>query len=341
MCKSMKSFLRFKTQRIGRSLAMLVAAGTMLPVAGSGPALAEYPERQVTIVVPYGPGGATSNFGQMLADNLARMWGQPVIVENRPGAGSSIGSAYVAQAAPDGYTILLASDAAFVTNEFVFKDLGFDPRGDLKPVSRLANVNYALLASSRIGITDFKTFIDTMRKKGAEYNYGSVGGGDASRLGMETLKQEAKLGGIVEIPYTGMANAVQGLVSGDHDILMVSVRTSQPHIDSGAAVPLVISGASRAPNLPNVPTFEEEGYPQIHVGFFLGAAVPSGTDAAIVQKIASSMAEVLKDAEVQKTYANQLGYELVGSTPDAFGAFLAAERERVAKLVETLGIEKQ
>lgn len=320
----------------------VVAVGVaLLPVVGSQ-ALAEgYPDRPVTIVVPYGPGGATSNFGQMLADNLSQIWGQPVIVENRPGAGSSIGSALVAQADPDGYTILLASDSAFVTNEFIFKDMGFNPREDLEPVSRLANVNYTLIVSPRTDIAGFEGFLETMRSKGGDFNYGSVGGGDASRLGMESLKAQAGLGDIVEIPYTGMSDTVQGLLAGDHDMMMVSVRTAMPHIKSGNAVPLVISGAARAKSLPDVPTFSEMGFPDMRVGFFLATAVPTGTDPDIVHEIARAMGEVLEKPAVQEAFAGKLEYELVGSSPEAFRSFLDAEWAKVAKTVEQLGIEPQ
>jgi tripartite-type tricarboxylate transporter receptor subunit TctC len=317
-------------------LGVALAPLTAVPASAAG-----FPDRQVTIVVPYGPGGAVGNFGLMLADNLSREWGQPVIVENRPGAGGSIGSAMVAGSAPDGYTILLASDAAFVANEFIFKDLGYNPREDFNPVSHLANANYALFVSKRLGISDFNSFVETMREKGGDFSYGSTGGGDPSRLGMETLKREAKLGDIVEIPYTGMSNTVQGLISGDHDMMMVTVRTIQPHIDSGDAIPLAISGDHRAASLPDVPTFAEMGYPDMRVRFFLAAAVPTGTDPQVVDEISRALAKIMKLPSVQETYVDKLGYELVGSTPDGAKQVIESERERVAKTVKLLGIEPQ
>ncbi len=323
--------------------ALAVAAGCALLAVALSPAAQamDYPQKPVKIVVPYGPGGAVGNFGQMLADKLSKLWGQPVVVENRPGAASNIGSAYVAKSDPDGYTLLLATNTGYVTNEFIFKNPGFDPRYDLEPVSRLADVNYALVVSSRTGIKNFDDFIKTMRADGGKYNYGSLGGGDSSRLGMETLKSDAKLADIVEIPYPGMAAAVQGLLSGDHDILMVSVRTGQQHIDSGAVVPLAIAGNVHAPTLPNVPTFSEKGYSGVRVGFFLGVSVRAGTDQQIVEKISNSLQEVLKDPEVRATYVDKLGYEFIGSSPAEFKSFLAEQRMSVEKTVKKIGIEKQ
>lgn len=329
-------------RRLAQTRIAVMSVGLVAFVAIGLPAFAQsYPTRTVSIVVPYGPGGATSNFGQMLADNLSKKWGQPVIVENRPGAGSSIGAAIVANAEPDGYTILLAGDSALVSNELIFKDIGFDPKEDLTAVSQLANVNYALLVSSRTGITDFDGFVKTMRASGEDYNYGSVGGGDASRLGMEKLKQQAELGEIVEIPYTGMANTLQGMLSGDHDMMMVSVRTGASAIESGGAVPVVISGEKRAAALPEVPTYSEVGLTDISVGFFLGAMVPSGTDPAIVQEISAALQSVLEQPEVKKTYEENLGFELVESSPEEFQSFLDEERKRVGALVKSLNIEPQ
>lgn len=327
----------------GRIRAMALAAGAAIiaPFAVTEAVAQSYPEQPVTIVVPYGPGGAVGSFGQMLADKLSQIWDEPVVVENRPGAAANIGSAHVSKADPDGYTILLAAEATFVTNEFVFSNMGFDPRNDLMPISRLADVNYALITSSRTGITDFDGFVEKMKAEGADFNYGSLGGGDASRLGMEQLKSEAELQDIVEIPYSGMADAMQGLLSGDHDMLMVSVRTSQQHIDSGAVVPLIISGGQRASALPDVPTFAEKGYPDIRVGFFLGTAVPAGTDPAIVEEIASALKQVMDMPDVRETYADKLGYEFVVSSPEEFATFLSEQRTRVGNLVERLGIEKQ
>lgn len=332
-----------RRREFGRMMrdALLCLGVALSPLSAASASAAGFPERQVTIVVPYGPGGAVGNFGLMLADNLSREWGQPVIVENRPGAGASIGSALVAESEPDGYTILLASDAAFVANEFIFKDMGYNPREDFIPVSHLANVNYALFVSKRLGITDFGSFVKTMREKGGDFSYGSTGGGDPSRLGMETLKREAELGDIVEIPYTGMSNTVQGLVSGDHDMMMVSVRTIQPHIDSGDVIPLIISGEARAESLPDVPTFAEEGYPDMQVRFFLAAAVPDGTDPQVVEEISRALAKIMKIPSVRETYVDKLGYELVGSTPEEARKVINSEREHVAKTVEILGIEPQ
>lgn len=198
-------------------------AGAALAVSGTiEAALAEeFPAKPVTLVVPYGPGGATDTVGRAVADGLSKYWKKSVIVDNKAGAGSNIGAEYVAHQKPTGYTMLVATDPALFLNEFVYKELPFSPEKDFEPVTHLMNVHSILVVSPSLKVNNLKDFIAKMKAEGSKYNYGSPGVGDGSHLGMEWLKNEAGGFEMTHIPYTGMGPAVQGMLSRDHQALIV------------------------------------------------------------------------------------------------------------------------
>ncbi len=317
-------------------VACLLAAIGVLSVAAVDSASAEYPDKPVKIIVPYGPGGATDTIGRLVADGLSKIWKQPVVVENKPGAGSNIGANFVAHQAPDGYTLLLATDPALMLNMWVYKDMPYDPAKDLDPVTHLLDIHSILVVSPSLGVRTLEDFVALMKKDGAKYNYGSPGVGDGSHIGMEWFKNLAGFQ-MTHIPYTGMGPSVQGMLSGDHQALIVSVVTAQQHIESGAMIPIAVSGKARAPMLPNVPTFAEQGYPTIFLGFSAGLMAPAGTPLAIRKKIADDARKAFEDPEFRKKFVDGFGYEVVSSSPEAFADFLTTAREEAKKKVELAG----
>lgn len=329
--------LKNSSKKILRLSIPLLALYSLAPQAMAE----DFPKGPVTIVVPYSPGGAVGNFGQMLANGLSEEWGVPVIAENRPGAAGNIGTEAVVQAAPDGYTILLATETSFVTNKLIFENLSFDPVSDLDPVSHLANIHSTLVVSDRVSANNFEEFVTLMQNEGGRYNYGSTGVGDANHLDMISLISEIDAEEPVHIPYQGMANAVQGVLTGDHDMLFVSPRTIQQHIDSGAVKALAMSGETRAPSLPDVPTMAELNMPTMIFGFYLGAAVPNGTPEDVVDIISNGMKTVLSKPDMIALYEDRLGYELIGSTPQEFEEFLLKDMEASRSQIESSGISIQ
>lgn len=316
--------------------ALLLGAIATLAVAGADRAYAEYPDKPVKLIVPYGPGGATDTVGRLVAEGLAKIWKQPVVVDNKPGAGSNIGANFVAHQAPDGYTLLLATDPALMLNMWVYKDMPYDPVKDLDPVTHLINIHSILVVSPSLGVRTLKDFVALMKKDGAKYNYGSPGIGDGSHIGMEWFKNLAGFQ-MTHIPYTGMGPSVQGMLSGDHQALIVSVVTAQQHIESGAMVPIAVSGKVRAPMLPNVPTFAEQGYPTIFLGFSAALMAPAGTPLAIRTKIADDARKAFEDPGFRKKFVDGFGYEVVSSSPEVFADFLLKERAEAKKKVDLAG----
>lgn len=313
-------------------VACLLAAMATLAVAAVDSASAEYPDKPVKLIVPYGPGGATDTIGRLVADGLSKIWKQTVVVENKPGAGAN----YVAHQAPDGYTLLVATDPALMLNMWVYKDMPYDPAKDLDPVTHLLDIHSILVVSPSLGVRTLKDFVSLMKKDGAKYNYGSPGVGDGSHIGMEWFKNLAGFK-MTHIPYTGMGPSVQGMLSGDHQALIVSVVTAQQHIESGAMIPIAVSGKVRSPMLPNVPTFAEQGFPTIFLGFSAGLMAPAGTPLAIRKKIADDARKVFEDPEFRKKFVDGFGYEVVSSSPEEFADFLKAAREEAKKKVELAG----
>ncbi|MBS7707473.1 Bug family tripartite tricarboxylate transporter substrate binding protein [Chelatococcus asaccharovorans] len=320
------------------SMVLLSLGVALLPVQAVAQ---DYPTKPITLIVPYAPGGATDTIGRVVADSLAKQFGKPVIVENKGGAASNIGANYVAHQKPDGYTLLVATDPALFLNEFVYKELPFSPEKDFDPVTHVMNVHSILVVAPSLGVKTLEAFVAKMKAEGAKYNYGSPGVGDGSHLGMEWLKNEAGGFAMTHIPYNGMGPTVQGMLSGDHQALIVSVVTAKPYIDAGNMIPIAVSGTRRAPGLPDVPTFAELGYPTIRLGFALGLMAPKGTPIAIRRKIADALQEAFKDETFQAKYVTGLGYEALASSPEEFQKFLGSARQDAARVVKLAGAEKQ
>jgi tripartite-type tricarboxylate transporter receptor subunit TctC len=323
-----------------RALLLTLVSGILAGLV-AGPVVAEeFPERPVTLVVPYGPGGAVDTVGRAIADGFSKHWNKPVVVVNKAGAAANIGAEYVTHQKPDGYTMLVATDPVLFLNEFVYKKLPYSPENDFEPVSHLMNVSSILVVAPSLGVRTLKEFIDKMKAEGAKYNYGAPGVGDASHLEMEWLKNEAGGFQMTLVPYTGMGETVRGFLSGDIQALIVSVVTAKPSIDAGKMIPIAVSGKVRAPSLPNVPTFAEQGFPQIHMGFAVGLVAPKGTPPEIRNKISQAARVAFSDPGFRKKYVDELGYEVIASSPQEFADFMKTERETARRVVKLAGAEK-
>lgn len=300
-----------------------------------------FPDKPVRLIVPFPPGGAVDTVGRIVAAGLSKAWNQPVVVENKPGASSNLGAEFVAHAKPDGYTILIGSDPALTMNMFVHDKLPFDPEKDFTPIVHLINVPSALAVPANLPVNSVKEFAEHMKKNGDKLNYGSPGVGDASHIGMEWIKAETGGFPLTHLPYAGMGPAVQGLISGDHQALIVSIGSIQQHVESGKVKLLAVSGPKRAPSMPNLPTFVEAGYPNVTLGFFLGLVGPAGMPADVTRKIADTAKEVLAAPDFQTRFVNQLGYEVVAGTPAQFADFLKKDRVIAKRKVDLAGLAKK
>ena len=295
-----------------------------------------YPSKPIHIVVPYTAGGPADLLVRGLGIKLAEKWGQQVVVENRPGANEIIAAEAVAKTAPDGYTLLVASDAVFTLNASLYSKLPYDPVKDLAPVSKLVTANLLLVTRPDFPANSVKEFIDYAKQNPGKLSYGSVGAGGVNHLAMSWFNS---LNGLQmeHVPYKGLVQALQDVITGRIDTMFAVIGGALPFVQSNKLKALAVSGKARSGVLPNVPTFAEVGYPSFDASFYFAVAAPAGTPRDIVTKFASEASQIVNSAEFKEKYLTQLGFEPVGDTPDQFAAFLVNDRKIGAEKVKTSG----
>ena len=313
----------------------LIAVG----LVGANTALAQaYPSKPVKLIVPYPAGAPVDNFARGLSEGLTKLWGQQVVIESKPGANEIIAASTVTQAAPDGYTLLLGSDAAFTQNAFLYSKMPYNADKDLAPITRAVQFNMVLITRTELKTPTLKDFVALMKKEGAKHNYASAGAGGTTHLAMESLKQEAAFD-MVHVPYKGIAPAMQDMIGGSIDAMIAGASAAIAQMPSGKVTVLAIAGAKRAKALPDVPTYAEAGYPNVISNLYLALAAPAGTPAVIVNKIAADVAKVMKDKEVLDKFVDPYGYDVIADTPKQFEAFLAQDKLSAGKRIKDLGVK--
>jgi tripartite-type tricarboxylate transporter receptor subunit TctC len=297
---------------------------------------ADFPDRTVKIVVPFDAGGSIDTVARALAQRLNDKWNVPVIVENRPGAGNTIGANAVAKAAPDGYTLLYAN-TSISTNPSLFKALPYDTLKDLAPVTYLSPSPNVLLVQKVLGVGTLKDLLALAKSRQATpLSYASVGKGSAHHFCMEMLKSEAGIS-LLHVPYRGVAPAVLGVTRGEVDLFCADVTAALGLLQGDKVTPLAITSRKRAPALPNVAPFAELGLPNYEQTGYVGIMVTGGTPAPVIAKLNTSINEVLREPEFAKRFT-ALGYDMVGGTIEGFEKFLKEDMERYRKLVQAAGL---
>ena len=318
-----------------RASRILVAAAALL--AGfDAPARAQFPERTVRIVVPFDAGGTVDAVARALANRLNAKWNVPVIVENRPGAGNTIGAAAVARAEPDGYTLLFANTSVSA-NPSLFKSLPYDTLRDLAPVVYLSPSPNVLLAQSSLGVGSLKGLIALAKARAAKpLSYATVGRGSAHHFCMELLKSQAGID-LLHVPYRGVAPAVLAVTRGEVDLYCSDIPGALNLIKGGKVVPLGITSVKRAPTLPDIPSFAEAGLPNYSATGYVGIMVTGGTPADVVQKLNTAINDVVRDPDFSRRFA-EFGYDMVGGSVAEFAAFLKDDIARYLKITKDAGI---
>jgi tripartite-type tricarboxylate transporter receptor subunit TctC len=300
------------------------------------PALAQFPERTVRIVVPFDAGGTVDAVARALANRLNAKWNVPVIVENRPGAGNMIGAAMVARAQPDGYTLLFANTSVSA-NPSLFKALPYDTLKDLAPVVYLSPSPNVLLAQQSLGVNSLKELIALATSRASKpLSYATVGRGSAHHLCMELLKSQAGID-LLHVPYRGVAPAVLAMTRGEIDLYCSDIPGALNLLKGGKVIPIGITSIKRAPSLPDIPSFSEAGLPNYSATGYVGIMVTGGTPPAVVQTLNTAINDVVRDPEFSRRFA-EFGYDMVGGSVADFAAFLKDDIARYLKITKDAGI---
>ncbi|MCS7101714.1 MAG: tripartite tricarboxylate transporter substrate binding protein [Burkholderiaceae bacterium] len=320
-----------------RCLAWLFAAcaATLAPAAAQ-----TYPTKAVRIVVPFPPGGTTDIVARLVAAELNKLWGQPVVVENRAGAGGVIGTEAVAKSPPDGYTLLMGTVGTQAINLPLYSQGGgrlpYHPLNDFAPITNVAAVPNVMVVPAALPVNTVKEFIDYARRNPGKLNMASSGNGTSIHLTGELFKS---LTGtfMVHLPYRGSAPAVQDLIAGNTQVMFDNLPSALPHIRSGRLKALAVTSRTRSPALPDVPTMEEAaGLKGFDATAWFGLLAPAGTPADIVVKIRRDVAAALATPEMRERFSAQ-GALPVGDTPEQFTAFIRSEIEKWTKVVKFSG----
>lgn len=306
-----------------------------LSVPGLGRAQRGFPSRRVTIVVPFGPGGATDLTARLVAEKLTAAWGQPVVIENKAGAGGNVGSALVAKAAPDGYTLVLGVTGSHGINISLMPNMPYHPLNDFEPLTQATAFPNAIAVHPDVPANTLGDLIELAREKPGSLSYGSDGNGTASHLGMELIKADAKAF-IVHIPYRGGASMLQDLAGGQIQAGITGMPAALPLARAGKIRLLAVTTEQRAAAAPEVPTVAEQGFPGYVAAPWAGFFAPKGTPADVTAKLAEDLRAALESPEVRQALAAR-GSAVVASRPEVFRRFVAAEIERWARAIKTSG----
>ena len=322
--------------KIGNDMLKWLAFCLAFSLVGAAQAQS-FPDKPLHLVVPFPPGGGVDILGRILAPKLAERLGQPVLHENRPGAGGNVGTEYVAKARPDGHTLLMASSAVAISPS-LYNKLGYSPVDDFAPVALIAQIPIVALIRSSLPFKNLREFIEYAKANPGKANFGSSGVGATTSLATELFRTLARIN-ILHVPYTGTGPAIVGLMGGEVDMVMTGLATAVQQIQSGKVRAIAILDFQRAASLPNVPTTKESGVDNCEVITWFGILAPAGTPRNVVSRL---NAELLRIVGMNDTIEKMqtAGVEPMQSSPEKFAEYIRAETLRWAKVVKDANIEK-
>src|SRR5438876_6157961 len=317
-------------------LTPFIVRGTMRPLFAvllccATPALAQYPAKPIHLIVPFPPGGGNDTVARAIAQQLGPDLGQPVVIDNRPGAGGSVGAELAAKAPPDGYTLFLAGVGSHAVNPNFHRKLPYDPVTDFAPVSLIASAPSVLVVNPAVPARTIAEFTAYARANPGKLNYASNGNGSAAQLAAAMYETMAGVH-MVHVPYKGIAPAMTDLMSGEVQLMFGTVVALVPHIQAGKLRALAVTSRKRSSLLPDLPTLAESGLPDYEAGSWYGILAPAGTSREVIDRLHGAIVKALKQPDVSKRLAAE-GAEVIGSTPDEFAAHIKAEIARVGAVV--------
>lgn len=316
-------------------LAPAAAMAAALP-AGALAQSSDWPSRPLRLVVPFGPGSTPDVFARLLADRLAPVLKQAVIVDNRVGAGGNIGTDAVAKAPPDGYTVGITITGPLVNNTVLYKSLPYDPFRDLAPVTLGAIQPNVLVASAALGVSTLPELLELLRRQPGRFNYASVGAGTVSHLSMELIK--ARTGTyVVHVPYNASPAAVLSVLQGDTHMASLAPLAVMPQVQAGKLKALAVTSRDRSVFVPGVPTFREAGLPEVEATAWIGVVVPARTPTPVISRLNAEVVSILRDPGVVDKLRS-VYMEPAGGSPQAFAAFMQEELRRWTPVIRRAGV---
>jgi tripartite-type tricarboxylate transporter receptor subunit TctC len=299
-----------------------------------------WPTKPVRIVVAYPPGGGIDVLARQLADKLTPAWGQPVVVENKPGANTIVATDAVAKSAADGHTILMTTDATFSINPHLYAKLPYDSQRDFMPVTMLVLLHQLLVAHPSLQANTLEELIKLAKAKPGAINYASYGSGSQPHLAGEMLKNKAGID-LVHVPYKGISLAVPAVMAGEVQLTFAGIATSMGPLKAGRLKPIAIGGAKRSPLLPQVPTFGELGYPEVETHAWFGLFLPAGSPREAAARIYEDTKKILDEPQFRQPQLIDKGYEVVASSPQDFLVYLRKDSESRARAVKISGAKAE
>jgi len=313
--------------------------GLVVLDVGTARGQASYPSRTIKIIVPNPAGGTTDLLGRLVADQFKTGLGATVIVENKPGASTTLGAEQVAQAAPDGYTLLMATSTTLAISKALYRKLPYDPLKDFAPVALVAAVPFALIVNPQLPVRTLAEFI-AYAKSTPGLAYGSAGNGSPHHLGAEMLKSAAGID-IRHVPYRGSVPAMLDVVAGHIPFMVVDLQPALQQIREGKVRVLGVTTPQRVAAVPEIPTLAESGLPGFELIAWQGLVAPAGTPRAIIDQLAGQIGRLLADPATRDKFTAMALEPLAGSTPDGFAAFIRTELDRWATIVKNSGAEPE
>jgi len=313
-------------------------ASILMALMLASPALAmaqNYPAKAVRLITPTGAGGSLDTMARMLAQKLTETWGQQVIVDNRPGSGGMLGAGAAAKAAPDGYTLLIASNGNLATTHALYKNVPYDAVHDFAPISLVASNPYVLVAHPSLPAKNMRELVRFAKARPGELNAASSGNASTPHLALELLKSMAGIR-IIHVPYKTSPAGLTSVVSGETSLMFVGVVSGLPFVKSGRLRALAVASSERLSILPDTPTIAADGVPGFEASNWAGVLAPAGTPQHVITAIHRDTIKILQLADTRKTFQNQ-GLEVVGSTPSHFASFIKSEIAKWSKVIRESG----
>lgn len=298
-----------------------------------------YPDRPIRLIAPFPAGGLVDVLARAVGDELSKSLGQPVIVENRPGAGGNIGAEAVAKSAPDGYTLLMTSAGILTANEFLYAKMPFDPATAFVPVSNVADMPMIVVVNPKIEAKTLAEFVAYAKANPGKLNFGSPGVGTTGHLGLALFMHAANIK-LTHVPYKGAAPAITDLIAGQIDGVVDNPPTVLPHIEAQKLRPLAVAAKTRMPQLPDLPTAAQAGVANFEASSWFGVAAPAGTPPAIVARLQKDIAAALAKPELKERFAKS-GARLLGNSPEEFAKQIVADRKMWGEVIRAADIKAQ